>query len=230
MVTATKQKMAQERPVRRAANPAAAATSKSPKQPRKGKSASSQTAPIGREALLDAAVHEFSQKGFDKTSMRDIAAVAGMLAGSIYYYFPTKEQLFLAAHEHAIEHICKRVLRAINPEADPWKRITQAAEGYLDSMLNEFEYASIIITEFPQRRSSELRDTLVSHRRKFEDIFAGLVDALPLRRGVNRSYLRLAILGMLAWSYTWYNPTGPDSPKVIAQKLISLIRDSAQAT
>jgi len=231
MATATKQKKDQKATARR---PAKAATAEgrtsSTKQPRKGKDAIPQVAPIGREALLDAAVHEFAQRGFDKTSMRDIAAVAGMLAGSIYYYFPTKEQLFVAVHEHAIEHICQRVVRAIKPEAEPWTRVTQAAEGYLDCMLNEFDYASIIITEFPQRRSSELRDTLISHRGKFEDIFARLIDDLPLRRGVNRTYLRLAMMGMLAWSYTWYNPTGPDSPKVIAQKLINLIRDSTQPT
>lgn len=229
MVTAKGKKITQEKSARKPAKSASVAgPAKTPTRPRKGKSVSSQVAPIGREALLDAAVREFSQKGFDKTSMREIAAVAGMLAGSIYYYFPTKEQLFLAVHEHAIEHNCNRVMQAIDPAADPWKRITQAAEGYLDCMLNEFEYASIIITEFPQRRSPELRDALISHRRKFEDIFEGLVNSLPLRRGINRSYLRLAIMGMLAWSYTWYKPTGPDSPKVIAQKLISLIRDSAQ--
>ncbi|NYT60271.1 TetR/AcrR family transcriptional regulator [Alcaligenaceae bacterium] len=231
MATAIKQKKPLVESARKPAKIATAtATDKGPKQPRKGKSTSSQAAPIGREALLDAAVREFSQQGFDKTSMRDIAAAAGMLAGSIYYYFPTKEQLFLAVHEHAIERNCKRVLRAIDPTADPWTRITQAAEGYLDCMLNEFEYASIIIREFPQRRSPELRDALTEHRRRFEDIFAGLVDDLPLRRSVNRSYLRLAIMGMLAWSYTWYKPTGPDSPKAIAQKLISLIRDSIHPT
>lgn len=184
--------------------------------------------PIGREALLDAAVRQFAQQGYDKTSMRDIAALAGMLAGSIYYYFPTKEHLFLAVHEHAIAHICDRVRRAMRPEADPWTRLTQAAQGYLESMLSEFEYAGVIITEFPRRRSPELRAPLLAHRRQFEDIFTELIKDLPLRRGVDRTYFRLAFLGMLAWSYTWYNPSGPDSPKVVAQKMVNLLRDSTQ--
>lgn len=184
--------------------------------------------PIGREALLEAAVRQFAQHGYDKTSMRDIAAAAGMLAGSIYYYFPTKEQLFLAVHEHAIEHICHKVRQAVDAQAEPWTQLAQAAQGYLDSMLSEFEYASVIITEFPRRRLPELRNPLIAHRRNFEEIFTGIIKHLPLRRGVDRTYFRLAMLGMLAWSYTWYSPTGPDSPKVIAQKMVNLLKDSTQ--
>lgn len=193
-------------------------------QPKKGGAKS--VSPIGREALLDAAVRQFSKTGFDGTTMRDIAALSGMLAGSIYYYYPTKEHLFLAVHEYAVEHICANVLRTVDPEAEPWTRLTQAAQGYLESMLNEFEYASIIITEFPQRRSPELRDALIAHRQKFEALFAAIIADVPLRRGVDRTYFRLGILGMLAWSYVWYSPKGPDSPKVIARKMVDMLRDS----
>lgn len=182
--------------------------------------------PIGREALLDAAVRQFSKAGFDGTTMRDIAALSGMLAGSIYYYYPTKEHLFLAVHEYAIEHICESVRRSVDPKAAPWTRLTQAAQGYLESMLREFQYASIIITEFPQRRSSDLRHALIAHRKKFENLFAEIIADIPLRRGVDRTYFRLGILGMLAWSYVWYSPKGPDSPKVIAGKMVDMLRES----
>ncbi|NDZ17550.1 TetR/AcrR family transcriptional regulator [Variovorax sp. WS11] len=182
--------------------------------------------PIGREAVLDAAIHQFSIAGYDGTTMREIASVSGMLVGSIYYYFSSKEQLFLAAHEHAIEHICAAVRKSIDPAADPWTRLTQAAQGYLESMLNDYEYASIIISEFPRRRADELRDVLISHRQRFEDLFADIISEIPLRKGVDRSYFRLAVLGMLAWTYTWYNPKGRDSPRVIAKKMVSMLREA----
>jgi TetR/AcrR family transcriptional regulator, cholesterol catabolism regulator len=182
--------------------------------------------PIGREALLDAAIHQFAIAGYDSTTMRDIAAVSGMLHGSIYYHFSSKEQLFLAAHEHAIEHICAAVRKSIDPRADPWTRLTQAAQGYLESMLNDYEYASIIITEFPRKRADDVRDVLISHRQRFEDLFAEIIAEIPLRKGVDPSYFRLAILGMLAWSYTWYRPTGKDSPRVIAKKMVNLLKEA----
>jgi AcrR family transcriptional regulator len=210
-------------------NPMPIATSRSKQRnapkPKAEPSAKS-NGPIGREAVLDAAIHQFSIAGYDSTSMRDIAAGSGMLAGSIYYYFSSKEQLFLAAHEHAIEHICAAVRKSIDSKADPWTRLTQAAQGYLESMLNDYEYASIIITEFPRKRADELRDILIAHRQRFEDLFSEIIAEIPLRKGVDRSYFRLAILGMLAWSYTWYKPTGKDSPRIIARKMVNLLKEA----
>jgi AcrR family transcriptional regulator len=182
--------------------------------------------PIGREAVIDAAIHQFSIAGYDGTTMREIASISGMLVGSIYYYFSSKEQLFLAAHEHAIEHICAAVRTSIDPASDPWTQLTQAAQGYLESMLNDYEYASIIISEFPRKRADELRKILISHRQRFEDLFANIISEIPLRKGVDRSYFRLAVLGMLAWTYTWYNPNGKDSPRVIAKKMVSLLKEA----
>jgi AcrR family transcriptional regulator len=185
--------------------------------------------PVGRHALLDAARRQFAKAGYDGTTLRDIAAVCGMVAGSIYYYFDSKETLFLAVHEHAIDHICASVLRSMAEVTDPWTRLRCAAQGYLESMLHEPEYASIIVSESPFTHANGLRKGLLAHRRRFEALFADLVAALPLREGVDRRYVRLTILGMLAWSYIWYSSSGKDSPRTIAEKLVHLLKDATVA-
>lgn len=177
-----------------------------------------------REVVIEAAVKQFSKAGYDSTTMRDIAAELDMLAGSIYYHFGSKEDLFLAVHETAIQRICDSVLRSIDPSADAWTRLAQAASGYLESMLTDYDSAGIIVTEFPRRRNKKLRDRLISHRQRFETLFDEIIEELPLRRDVDRSYCRLAILGMLAWTYVWYRSDGRDSPRVIAANLINLIK------
>jgi len=175
-----------------------------------------------REAVIEAAVRQFSKSGYDSTTMRDIALVLGMLPGSIYYHFTSKEELFIAVHEQSIQRICDSIMRAIDPNADAWTRLTQAAEGYLDSMLNDYVYASIVITEFPRRRSKKLRDRLISNRQRFENLFTEIIKELPRRKNVDPSYFRLGLLGMLAWTYIWYRPEGRDTPKTIAQKLVDI--------
>lgn len=178
-----------------------------------------------REAIIDAAARQFAKAGYDGTSMRDIASRINMLPGSLYYYFGSKEELFVAVHEEAIQRICNGINRAINPAADPWTRLEQAAAGYLEAMLQDSQvFASLIVTEFPRRRSRKLRDKLITHRDRFERMFGEIVEALPLKEGVDRSYWRLALLGMLAWTYVWYRPSG-DPPKVIASKLVNLLKD-----
>lgn len=181
-----------------------------------------------REVVIEAAAKEFARHGFDATTIRGIAAETGILPGSLYYYFSSKEEMFAAVHERAINQICIGSVRLLNPEADPWTRLEQASEGYLTAMLNSKTEASLIITEFPRRRSGKLRSKLIADRQRFENIFTEIVDKLPLAPDVNRNYWRLALLGMLAWTYIWYNPAG-DPPKVVARTLISLLKEKTAA-
>lgn len=182
-----------------------------------------------RDIVIEAAAKQFAKHGYDATTMRNIASSTGILPGSMYYYFSSKEELFAAVHEKAINHICDGVLGMINPALDAWARLEQASQGYLEAMLNSAVYASIIVTEFPRRRSRKLREKLISDRQRFEDIFVRIVDELPLRPEIDRSYWRLALLGMLAWTHVWYKPSG-DPPSVVAKTLIDLLKNqTAQA-
>jgi AcrR family transcriptional regulator len=52
-----------------------------------------------REQIIDAALLVFSQKGFERTTNKDIAQAAGITAGLIYHYFESKEELLKAAIE-----------------------------------------------------------------------------------------------------------------------------------
>ena len=183
-----------------------------------------QKKPPRRETIIEAASALFARNGYDGTSMRDIAAESGILAGSLYYYFASKEEMFAAVHEQAINRLCTGTLQAINPAADPWTRLQQASEGYLTTMLSSATQSSLIITEFPLRRSGKLRAKLVTDRRRFEAIFSEIVDALPLAPDVDRSYWRLALLGMLAWTHVWYDNKG-DSPNQVAQQLVDMLKE-----
>lgn len=55
-----------------------------------------------RERILEAACHLFARKGFSATSVRDITQAAGVTNPMVYYYFGSKEALFLAVLEEAL--------------------------------------------------------------------------------------------------------------------------------
>lgn len=56
-----------------------------------------------RERIIQAAVESFTQTGYDKTKMDDIARRLGLSKGTIYLYFKSKEELFVAICEHNIK-------------------------------------------------------------------------------------------------------------------------------
>lgn len=59
--------------------------------------------PGARERILQAARDEFSERGYDKTSMRGIAKAAGVDAALVHHYFGTKDDVFAAAIEMSFE-------------------------------------------------------------------------------------------------------------------------------
>jgi AcrR family transcriptional regulator len=56
-----------------------------------------------REKIIQAAIESFAQTGFDRTKMEDIAKRLGLSKGTLYLYFNSKEDLFLATCEHYLK-------------------------------------------------------------------------------------------------------------------------------
>src|SRR5207237_6556739 len=60
-----------------------------------------------KEKIIQAAIESFAQTGFDRTKMEDIANRVGLSKGTIYIYFKSKEDLFLAICDHNIRQADK---------------------------------------------------------------------------------------------------------------------------
>jgi len=170
--------------------------------------------------VLNAAAALFSKKGYEGTSLRDIAADSGMLAGSIYCHFSSKADIFLSVQREGIRQLSDAVSAAIEGIADPWKRLEAACAAHAKVLLEESDFAAVLLHVTPSR-NLDVWDQLVVLRDDYEEFFRQLVDDLPLPAGTNRKYLRLALLGALNWSHHWYR-SGRDDAVEIARQITSL--------
>jgi AcrR family transcriptional regulator len=66
-----------------------------------------------RDRIVDVALDLFRRQGFEQTTMREIAAKAGVSLGSAYYYFEAKEDLVMAFYERAMEAMAPRIEAAL---------------------------------------------------------------------------------------------------------------------
>ena len=62
-----------------------------------------------RDRIYDAALTLFRDRGFDATTMRDVAAAAGMSLGAAYHYFPSKDAIVLAYYDRVSREHARRV-------------------------------------------------------------------------------------------------------------------------
>jgi AcrR family transcriptional regulator len=177
---------------------------------------------MSREKLLAISARRFAKGGFEATSMRDIAGEAGMLAGSMYYHFPSKNELIAAVYESGVAEIGAAVDAAVARARTPWSRLEAACIAHLDSLLADRAHAAVMTADL-SRLDPRLRRRLVVMRDGYERRFVGLVMALPLAASMDRTLWRLQLLGALNWTPTWYRPGGK-SPKAIACALVAALR------
>ena len=177
-----------------------------------------------REALLDAAAAMFAAKGYDGTSIRDIAGAVGMLPGSLYYHFKSKEDLLIAVYRKVVARFEAAIDTALGTTGDdPWQAIEAACAAHLSILLDGGDYARIVNPEFVRSFPPDMLPMLNAERDRYERHFEKLIAALPLSPQTDRWLFKVALFGSLNWSQTWYRK-GRYTPQDIAAAFIGMLR------
>jgi AcrR family transcriptional regulator len=177
---------------------------------------------VRRERLIAAAAAVLERKGYEGASLREICALAGILPGSLYYHFKSKEDLFVTLHAEGFKQLNEAVDTALARHAEPWPRLEAACAAHL-SLLVAGEDASLVTgTSLFQTAPPALQRRLNRDRDTYEERFRGLIAELGLPSGVDPTLLRLNLLGALNWTRIWYRP-GKKTPQELAHALVQKI-------
>ena len=101
----------------------------------------------------------------------------GILSGSIYYHFASKEEMLVAVYEEGVRRITARVDAAIARNHLPWERLTAACVAHLEALLNRGDYAQVVVRVLPRDAKSAARQ-LIALRDRYEVRFRRLIDEL----------------------------------------------------
>ena len=131
-----------------------------------------------KRRILDVARAAFASGGYDSSTNRDLAAQVGITAGALYYYYPSKLDLYLAVHED----VQQRVYGRFNEAVDGARRFLDAFDSVLDvaHQLNEADptiAAFIGVTRADMRRHAEISASLADHTERRNAFFERLIDA-----------------------------------------------------
>jgi AcrR family transcriptional regulator len=96
-----------------------------------------------RNRILDAALRLFRERGFDQTTMRDVAAEAGVATGAAYYYYRSKEDLVMAFYVRTDQEARESFAKAIASSKELKKRL----RGLIEAKLTQFaEHRGLLTT------------------------------------------------------------------------------------
>jgi TetR/AcrR family transcriptional regulator, cholesterol catabolism regulator len=186
-------------------------------------SAPSSKGEAAKEKIISIAETLFSQHGFEATSIRDIAGAAKMQAASMYYYFPSKDEILAAVLEKGGAELEANVHASLNGKTGPWERMEAACVAHVQGLLARPGAFQVLFVMPPWHYPSSIKDRIIGLRDRYEAIFIDLVEALPLKKDTDRHYVRLAMIGALSWPLIWYKPDG-DSPETVARQLFATLR------
>lgn len=173
-----------------------------------------------------AAAKVFASRGYDGANFGDIAAELDLQGSSLYYYFPSKEELFLQCLSHSAEQVFAR-LRAIAQQhsTDP--------SGALAALVRE--QVVIEVRDFPEfvplffkmhLSNDKLADTVLHLRREHARIFESAAAAARADRHLDPHDVRVwlgVIFGALAYLPEWYDPDGPVGVEELADRMSSTL-------
>jgi len=131
-----------------------------------------------RDEIADVAARIFAERGFPATDLQDVADEVGIGKGTIYRYFGSKEELFLAATDRGMRRMSEWVNDAASGHDEPLERIAAAIRAYL-SYFDKHPY----VVELLMQERAEFKDrrqpTYFQHRdaniEPWRDLFRSLI-------------------------------------------------------
>ena len=115
------------------------------------------------EEILDAAARLFAEHGFADANTQVLADTLGVGKGTLYRYFPSKQELFLAAVDRVMRQLTATIDLAVEDIEEPLVRMLCAMTTYLAFFAQHPEYVELIIQERAQFKDRK-KSTYFVHR------------------------------------------------------------------
>jgi AcrR family transcriptional regulator len=180
--------------------------------------------PYDRDQVVDAAVRLFTERGYEATTMADVAAALGIHKTSIYHHIASKEQLLGDALKRALDALHGMLAEpdAVNGRA--LERLRYVVRRTVEIMVQRLPEVTVLLRV---RGNTEIERWALSRRREFDAAVQRIVsDAIAegdLRADVDTALATRLVFGMSNSVIEWYRPRGPLSARHIADAIERIV-------
>jgi TetR/AcrR family transcriptional regulator, cholesterol catabolism regulator len=163
-----------------------------------------------RGQLIRESARLFRQKGFEATSVRDIAAATGLQSGSWVYHFKTKQDILAAVMEEGLQRALERIEAIGREQLAPREHFRALLRAHLDTILAPGQdFIPVLLYEW-RALAKKSRPRVVALQRRYEAVWDEVIAQLQ-RSGEWAQPTRidrLLMFGALNWMAHWYRPDG----------------------
>ena len=200
--------------------------------PRAAKPERAANSPSPRDRILEAAARLICAKGYEATSIQDIADATGLTKAGLYHHIRSKESLLLEIQHYGMDVFEERVLSQVVSIADPLDRLKACMEKNVLLVTQGWSKEVTIILHEHATLTGEARAQMNARKKRYvrflETSFAEAVRAGRIRP-VNPKVAAFAFLGMVLWIYKWFRADGPISAEQLAVEMQDLFFGGLEA-
>jgi AcrR family transcriptional regulator len=184
-----------------------------------------------RQRLIqERAAELFAARGYQQTSMQDIGDAVGVMKGTLYHFYKTKELLLCDILREAIgppQREMDEIVAMPIDEAEKVERLIRALVRYhrdLQPYMATFTRETVDSVQDPDVRA-DLRARQRRFERTWEDAIRSAMEVGAIRADLDHRLISFGLIGMINWMYQWYSPTGRASSEDIASTFAAMVLD-----
>src|SRR3954453_879579 len=191
------------------------------------------------DSLLAVAVRIFTERGYDGTSMGDLAAASGLSKSSIYHHVESKEQLLRLALERAVEPLFAVTREPGATEGPAIRRLEHVVRREVQVLAEQLPYVTLLLRV---HGNTETERWALDRRRRFDRFVTRLVAEAAadgdVRGDVDAAVVTRLLFGMINSLAEWYDPSSgpgpnrtarPVTPEALSGPVVRLAFDGLRA-
>ncbi|PQE00980.1 TetR family transcriptional regulator [Mycobacterium sp. EPG1] len=183
--------------------------------------------PSRRDELLQLAATMFAERGLRATTVRDIADSAGILSGSLYHHFKSKEQMVEEVLKDFLDWLFTRYDEIVASTSDPLERVKGLFMVSFEAI--EHRHAQVVIYQDEAKRLNSLPqfgfldDRNREQRRMWVDVLKQGVAEGSFRPDLDVDLVYRFIRDTTWVSVRWYQPGGPLSAEEVGRQYLAIV-------
>ena len=174
--------------------------------------------------ILETASRLFAQKGYKSTSMNEIANELGIKKATIYYYFPSKEQILFEIMNFAMDEALKDLKKISKMKIPPMKKLEESLKFYSKYYVKKQNDLILLVNEL-NSLNERYKKILIDKEKVYVNIFKGIFSELKEQgklKDIPLTIIAFSFFGMVHYTIKWYRASGEVKPEKLSEYFVEI--------
>jgi AcrR family transcriptional regulator len=175
-----------------------------------------------REQIFSVGARLFAEKGYERTSLQEVADLLGVTKPALYYYFSSKEQLLFEIMSFVMDRVLADISEVAGSDLPPYEKLREFVRRYVGFFAAHPDEHTIMSTEVDSL-GPELRGIVLDRQRLYLTQVRRIVSELVApEKKLDETSVAFALIGGMNWLFKWYDPDGRITPEKLVEDFVRI--------